>query len=519
MVWWKKVVLLVLSLLALIFILNIGLTFWIKRELPKIINEKNETPHHIVYKTIDVTLISGTVLVGDISVVPKKSMQAAGKNGLYATISGVDIKGLSIWSFVFNKRIKASKITISQPEIILYKNDDRALNDPKSINKSVVEPFKNTIAVTDIHLLNADVKIISTASNLASLVVNNLSLLIEDVVFDDLTAEDKIPFNFKDFNFSCDSIYYRVNEFYHLKAENFKSSKSELKVDNLKVIPEYSRAEFVRKIDFENDLFTVNVNSVSLLNMDWGFEKDDFYFNARSIVLDTLFANAYRSKIPSDDLSKKPLFNTLLREIPFKMQVDSLLMRSANLEYEEEKSIEEGAGKVTFNDFNMVATNVSSGFKSEELSEVKIEIECLFMNAAPLIADWRFNVRDTTDGFTFTGKVLEFPARQIHPFTKPYMNVALDGQVDGAYFNFRGNDFESNGNFAIKYHELKVTVYQKNSRTKKNKFLTPVGNLLVKKDSQAQVKEVEVEVERIQEKSFFNFLWRNVEAGLRKTLL
>jgi hypothetical protein len=520
MIWWKKVIIFVLSLLALIFILNIGIIFWIKKELPKIINEKNDSPYHVVYQTIDIKLLSGTILINDITLAPKQAAQDTSvKDGLYASISEVDINGLSIWSFIFKKRIEASKITISKPEIILYKDDDKALNNPKSINESVVEPFKNTIAVSDIFLLNASVKIISTTSNSILLDVNNLSFNLDDVVLNDETLNEKIPFHYKNFDFACDSIYFRANEFYHIKADKILSSKSDLRINNLEVIPEYNRVEFVAKIPMEEDLYTVHVQSLSLLNMDWGFENEDFYFYVNNIVLDTLVANVFRSKIPEDDLSKKPLFNALLREIPFKMQVDTLLMRDATLEYEEEKSVIEGPGLVSFHEFNLIATNISSGFKSVAESEVKIDVDCLFMNVAPLIADWRFNVRDTTDAFTIIGRVLEFPANQIHPFTKPYLNVAIDGQVDGAYFNFTGNDVRSSGNFAIKYHDLKVTVYKNNSPREKNKLLTVVGNVLVKKDSKLKVKEVEVEVERIQEKSFFNFLFRNVAEGLKKTLL
>jgi hypothetical protein len=270
------------------------------------------------------------------------------KTGLFATISDVDIKGISIWSFLFNKKIKASKLTISQPEIILYKNDDKALNNPKSIHESVVKPFKNTISVSDIFLENASVKIISNSSNLPSLVVTNLSLELIDVVLDDKTIENKIPFNYNDFDFSCDSIYFRANKFYHLKAENIQSTKTDIKIENFKLIPEYSRAEFVRKILVEKDIYSTTIKSISLKDMDWGFEEEDFYFHSKNIVLDTVYANIYRSKIPNDDLSKKPLYNKLLREIPFKLQVDSLVIHESILEYEEEKTFEKGAGLLSF---------------------------------------------------------------------------------------------------------------------------------------------------------------------------
>lgn len=520
MVWWKKIVIFVLGLITLIFLLNIGLSLWIKSELPKIINEKNDSPYHIVYKTIDVTLLSGTVLINDITIVPKKAMNdSSDKTGLFATISDVDIKGISIWSILFSKKIKASKITINKPEIILYKKDEKAVNNSKSINESVVKPFKNTISVSDIHLLNADLKIISTKSNLPSLVVTNLSLVLDDVVLNDTTLQEKIPFKYNDFDFSCDSIYFRANEFYHLKASTIKSTKSELKIENFKLIPEYSRAEFVRKIQVEKDIYSTTVQSISLSKMDWGFEKDDFYFYAKNIALDTLYANIYRSKIPDDDLSKKPLYNKLLRELPFKLKVDELTIRSSILEYEEEKTFEKGAGLLRFNQFNMVVTDINSGFKAEKLDDVKIKIDCQFMNVSPLKVDWRFNVLDKSDGFTIKGTILNFPAEQLEPFTKPYMNVDVEGKLNEVFFNFAGNDLKSSGNFAIKYNDLKVIVYKKNSRKEKNKFLSAVGNLFVKKDSGEKLKEVEVEVDRIPEKSFYNFLWRNIGEGLKKTLL
>jgi hypothetical protein len=99
------------------------------------------------------------------------------------------------------------------------------------------------------------------------------------------------------------------------------------------------------------------------------------------------------------------------------------------------------------------------------------------------------------------------------------MNVDVEGMLDEVYFNFAGNDLKSKGNFAIKYEDLNVTVYKKNSRKEKNKFLSAIGNLFVKKDSDEKVKEMEVEVDRIPEKSFYNFLWRNIGEGLKKTLL
>ena len=68
--------------------------------------------------------------------------------------------------------------------------------------------------------------------------------------------------------------------------------------------------------------------------------------------------------------------------------------------------------------------------------------------------------------------------------------------MDEVRFNFSGNDFNNKGTFSIKYDDLKVEIYQNDKRLKKNKFLSAIGNLFVKNDSEEELKSTEIEVER-----------------------
>lgn len=519
MVWWKKILIGVLSLLLLVFVANIGLNYWIKRQLPNIINENNDSPYQISYKSLEVALLDGNVNIQDITLVPKNSLRKKDvKSGIYATIKTINIENVSAWSILFSKRIKAGKLTINKPEIILFKADDKALNNSKSIKDKVIAPFKNTISVSDIYLNNCSLQIISTVTNKASLLVHNLSIELDDVVLDDTTLGEKIPFQYQNFKLNCDSIYFRSDEFYHITAKKIQTTKSDLKIADFNMIPEYNRVEFVRKISKEKDIFTLNATEISVNNMDWGFKDEKFYFNSTNVFLDKVFASIYRGKMPADDLSKKPLYNKLLRELKFPLHVDTLAVRESTLEYEEEKTFEKGAGLLSFNKFNMFVTDINSGYGHKKLPDVKITINCKFMNISPMKVNWRFNVLDKSDGFNIKGSILQFPAKNLVPFTKPYMNVAVEGKLNEVYFNFTGNDLKSKGNFAIKYDDLKVTLFKKNGK-KKNKFLSAIGNLFVKNDTDEKVKEVEVEVDRIPEKSFYNFFWRNIGEGLKKTLI
>ena len=223
--------------------------------------------------------------------------------------------------------------------------------------------------------------------------------------------------------------------------------------------------------------------------------------------------------MPQDDLSIKPLYSKLLREIPFELKVDTLSITNSNLVYEEEKSFDKGAGKLEFSAFNLKATQINSGYQKTKLPDVVIAIDCKFMKRSPMHVDWRFNVMDKADSFKIKGRILNFETGKLAVFTKPYLNATTEGTFEQVYFNLAGNDNVAGGDFALKYHGLKVTLYQKKDREKKSKLKSWIGNLLISDDSDGDLVEHEVSVERIKEKSFFNYFWRCIAEGMKKTLI
>ncbi len=88
------------------------------------------------------------------------------------------------------------------------------------------------------------------------------------------------------------------------------------------------------------------------------------------------------------------------------------------------------------------------------------------------------------------------------------------------YFTVSGTKQKSAGDLKIKYNNFKFKVLKKD-RLGVNKLLTKLGNLLIKKDSKqnpSNFRYGEIEVERNPSKSFFNYLWINVENGLLDAL-
>lgn len=516
----KKYVFIILGIFLLVVVLNFGINLWVEIKLPKIINEKNDTDYTISYDDIDLSIWNFNIKINDISVIPKTKLEnTTEKLGIYATVKKVEIDDFDIWSILFGDKIKAKRLTIIQPDITLYKNNENAVNDTKSINDKVVKPFEKIIIVSDVFLNEGKLKIINNKTKRLVTSVNNINLKLEGIVLNEKTLQQKIPVAYDNYSIVCDSVFYHINEFYKVSVQKIVTTNSSLNLKGLRLIPKYSRKEFVQKIPKEKDLYTIYTDDIAIKDMEWGFKNETFFFNTNAVIINALNANIYRGKMPEDDLSKKKLYNSLLRELEFDLKIDTLKIKNSKLVYEEEKDFNEGSGNLIFTDFDMTVLNIQSGFKKSKVPDTEIAVTCIFMKESELEVDWSFNVLDASDGFKIKGSILNFNAEEMEYFTKPYINVIVKGNLDKVYFNFAGNDLGNSGDFAIKYDDLKVKIFRNNNRQKVNKFLSAIGNLFIKDDSGEDLKSTPIEVERTPEKSFYNLLWISIADGLKKILL
>lgn len=517
---FKKIVLVIGSLIVLILLVNFGLNFWLNRQLPKIINEKNRTPYIITYKNLKIDLLSKNIKASELTISPKrKSKDCLKKFGIYAKIESIEITDFKIWNLIFSNRIKANSIKINTPEVFLYKNTQKAINNSKSISSDVVKPFQEIILVSNITLNKGTLKIINNYKNKTILDLKNLELKIDGIVITDDILKNKIPFKFSNYELKADSIYYRVSDVYHLRIKELLANTKNLTIKKFKLDSEYSRKQFVRNLAKEKDLFTLKSEIIKVNNIDWGFKDEKIFVHANSIRINQLTANIYRNKLPADDLSKKPFYSKLLRDLKFPLKVDTLAIRNSLLVYEEELTFEKGPGVLIFKDFNLTASQIQSGYKQKKLADVKIYIDCKFMKDSPFKVNWTFNVLDSKDRFMMHGIVSNLNTPDLYRFTKPYMNATTQGIFDELKFTIKGNNFNSYQDASLKYHDLKVTLYRKKSPEKKNKLKSAVANLILKNDSNGEIIHTKATVERIPEKSFFNFLWLNVAAVLKQILI
>lgn len=349
------------------------------------------------------------------------------------------------------------------------------------------------------------------------LTFNDLNATVNGIELKPKENNNGLGIDVKDYTLSTKNFSY-TTKFYQMGVRFLKIGKNTIEVDHFAMKPLVSRAQFIKMIPVESDLYDLKVDKITA-DGHWDLFSDHKVINASHMIIQSADANIFRSKIPKDDPKEKPLYSRMLRSIKIPMYVNSLDVKDSKLVYEEDTPESSGPGKLTFGQFNMNVKNLNSNKLKGKPTQVQAKIDCSFMNLAPLSVNWSFDVANPQDIFTIAGKVVQLPAEGINPFIRPYLHITATGTIQEMLFNFKGNPKGLGGTFNLKHKDLKIAILNKKNKEKKG-FLTTLANLFIKTNSGQFPESVTIDkVERDPTKSFFNLFWKGIQEGLKKTLI
>lgn len=407
-------------------------------------------------------------------------------------------------------KFEIEKLKLSSPKIVLH-------SDKKTQKNKSDFPFPKGLEIDQLEVKNNDFSLIDTQNN-NLLNAKDIRLSLTQMKAEGI-EKSKIPFAYSQLSFSTNSLIYKPKGNYDLIVNRVGLNNNLLTIHQFELKPKISKQQFVRSLKKEKDYFAIKISQLTGQRPSFSFVGKDFFLKFPQIEMNGIDAYIYRSKIPPDDDSKKKMYSQLLRELKFGLEVNQLNIKNSKLVYEEETETSKGAGKLTFTNFNANISNINSGFRKTKLPDLRADITTNFMNESRLKVKWTFNPMNRNEDFNISGNIFNFDAKKMTPFIKPYLHATAEGNIKEVEFNFNGNNKTAKGNFGIKYNNLRATLY--NPKTgKERKFLTSVGNLALKSNTKDKQNEVKInEVERKQDRSFFNFFWLCVQQGLKQTIL
>ncbi|GEN75470.1 hypothetical protein [Chryseobacterium hagamense] len=464
--------------------------------------------NHQDFKVKSFTLTPKKGVLKTISVVPNGSGGSKTSMDLTANYIGFAMNRWDVADKKMNLDIR--EVLVDQVKGSIKAGEANNRTDKKENIRGIQFP----VNIRKVILRNSD---ITYDKNSQPLTLNHLNATANEIRLSADEGKPGMDVGIKSYTVTSDNFLYKTR-FYHMTARTLKADQNQINISRFAMKPTVSRAQFIRMIPVERDLYDIEAAQITA-NGTWDLFSDHQSINASNVAIQSADANIFRSKIPADDPKEKPLYSRLLRSIKIPMVVKNLDLKNSLLVYEEDTPESAGPGKLTFSNFNMNVKNLNSAKMKGKPTRVDIKINCSFMNLAPLSVNWNFDVADQRDVFNISGRTTNLPARGINPFIRPYLHVTATGTIQEMLFNFRGDPKGLNGRFNLKHKDLKVAILNKENREKKG-FLTAIANLLVKSDSGKLPEDVDIEdVERDPTKSFFNLFWKGIEQGLKKTLI
>ena len=438
----------------------------------------------------------------------KPSVASSAKTLANLTANNIDIK-INEWKFV-EKKLKLD----AESAIVSGLNGTLSLAENKSKKKANYGSIHFPLKVKNILVTAPGLKIQQGGGQQS---FSNLSMRIANLEMNEETIKSGLPFKTGNYSITSRNFSRKLNQFYLMNAGLLKVNNSQMQINNFELKPLVSRAQFIRMIPTERDLYDLKAQQITMNgNWDLGSEKQFLY--GEHLKINNLNANIFRSKVPADDPTVKPMYSALLRKIKFPMIINTVSITNSLLEYEEDTKKSEGPGKLTFGNFNLTLKNLNSGKSPGKPTQIPIDINCRFMNSSPMEVKWTLDTASMNDAFTIAGHIADLPAPRINPFIEPYLKIRATGTINDLIFNFRGNVNGLNGKVQLKHKELKISLLKDTGE--KNKILSAVVNIFIKSNSADYPESVQVDnVKRDPTKSFFNLFWQGIQEGLKKTLI
>ena len=499
---------------AVFAVATVSVNIFLKNKLERFVNER--LPENMVrsYDEISVESFGGSLSITNASLIIKNKKDSVAHT--YINVEKLKISHISYWDYIFNDEIHVETISLENPIMAYYK--DRVVTNEDSIRKGIFKIYK-PITVEKVKINNSKFAIYEKGKDSTRVYTKGLSVEVGGIEINDKTIRRKIPATFKNYSAESDTVFVKVSAYENLIVKDFtiKNRKAVLKDVHLKT--KYSKKELSKLISKERDHYDLSMKSLTVEDIDFGFNANGFFAKSKMISLATPSLKIYRDKLVADDPKAKPLYSKMLRDLPFELTVDSLRVSNAKIKYEERVKLENMGGSINFKNLDAAVSNVSNTYKSPK--KTKLKINATFMEKTPISADWSFDVNNKTDAFVFQASVGPLVADKMNSFTEPNLKVKLEGKTNRTYFTIDGNNETSTTDMKISYSDFKVTILQKDSG-KKNKLLSAIANIFISKNSEKEgeyYKEGTADVTRDKSKSIFNFLWISIKNALTKILV
>lgn len=477
---------------------------------------------------VQLALIPGDVTWTDLRIVQEiDSADTTWTYGRAILIAGVvdsiQVSGLSIWGLLVRKKIDMRSLRIAGPRIELLSSDrqDHAENEDEKDSKDLV----HTIRMDSLMIANGTLAWRNVRSGRPGASTKGFDLKATGLSMVVPHANATFELKFTTATTVLDSTEAHFPPLYDLHVARLEMAHPDslFLLHDISLTSRKGPQEYGAVVKYETDLITFHSDSIGFRGLDIGA-----LLNQRSLQADMARISGtrivdFRDKTVKDAPFKhKPMPARLLRELPFTICLDSLVVEHLDVEYNEKADVTNAFGQVTFTDINAVTKGICT-LHPEEKPVMHLVATARIYETAPVRFDFRTPIFDSTDRFSVTASIGALPFSVFNAMTNDLLLVRTTaGHIGGINYSMEADDDQGRGRVDVEYADLKIRISKRDGSREKAGLKTLITNQLIRsknlRDS-GNFRHGDFTVARKKDRQIFNYLWIGLREGMTETVL
>lgn len=488
---------------------------WLEEKIETTLNEKyNE------YK-IDIDKVHVSFLPFGIelkTVLIRARTELENVKGLRGEIERIRIRKVNLSKFLSDKDIEIGEVKVINGYI---KGEIPSPKEKKGPGIS-----ESNIRIDKIVFSNLSMAV-KTDSSAQTYMVKNGTLNIYNI---NVVKKDTITLKIvSDFDFKAgEFVTVLADSSYTVSASEiaYTAKLKNLTVKEFAVQPNYSDYAFTARKKYQTDCIRAKIQDLTVHDISAiEFVKQQSLV-CSYIEISKLNIHVFRDRRKEFQHVVKPMLQDMIYRYKGYMNIDSIGLGNANVEYVEHVESAVQPGHVYFNGINAKIYNISNDtvYRKKE-GYLEVQGKGTFMGKGFMTVLLKSRIYEPRNTFTLSGSLSAMEAASINPMLEKNAFIFVTaGKVDGIRFFMRADKHKAVGTMTMLYHGLDVAIKSKKTNDTtalKEKLISIVANTRIvdsNPEPGEKVREGKIEYERDPEKFLFNYCFKSILSGLKASL-
>ena len=483
-------------------------------------------PHSRIHVgAVYLDLLAGDVTWRDIRVeqlVPEGDTAWTDDRGLLISgeLDSLHVRGLSIWSLLARRSVAIRTLSVHGPRLQLVQaavpaGDTLAVLREPPILRLTIDSLR--IDSARLFLRHAD----TTRMQLRT----RLDLQLRDLRFEPARGNSPLVIGARDTRADLADIHVALKPLYDLgvRSIHLSAPDSTLSIRGLVLTSLKEPGDYASVVPLETDVFDVQLDSLTLHGLDPARLASDTLLQARVLALHRTRLDVHRDKtLPDGPYRVQPMPPALLRGLPFKLKLDTVLVNDLRVAYFERDQLSPAYGEVVFSDIRSTVTGIDT-YTPTDSTTVRLVADAMVYDHAPIKLTITTRVLDPRDRFTVKARIGALPFEVFNRMTDDLALVkATGGRIHRLAYDLDASDDRATGSVALEYEDLAVSIRQQDMADKEKVLLTFVVNTLKRSRNMRGdpgFRTGDVDIARWKDRQIFNYMWRGLKDGIMRTVM